>query len=794
MERLLDYFIPSKYELNFHVNRDKTELKGETTIYGEAKTEQIKIHAVDMTIDKIEIDGIKTEYQHETGVIYLKTERGEHKITIWHHSSVDEDMQGAYLSKYQKDGKEEHLLTTQFESHYAREAFPCIDEPAAKAVYKISLTSDDIEDTLLSNMPIEQETVENGQKTAIFAKTPRMSSYLVAFIAGKLISYETSSKHGVKIAAYAVNNQKTEDLKLPGDFAADVLDYYDELFQTPYPLPKLDLVAIPDFDAGAMENWGLVTFREIAMLANEKSSIEQKIYISTVVAHELSHMWFGDLVTMKWWDDLWLNESFANTMELYSTAKVRPEYNAWDDFYTDTVQIALRRDCLPGVQPVHVDVENVEEIDTLFDGAIVYAKGGRMVVMLMHAMGEENFFKGLKDYFDQHKYSNTCADDLWNALTPYADFDVKEFMTPWLIQPGFPSIMTNMQQHRFLLAKNDEPNYIYPIRELKDDLSGHYLINYTEDELKEKLANMSVLSKEQKLRLLTDRRLLAKTSEVSSVSLLPLIEAFKDEDDVAIWEAIAIAVSDLKLFFDPNTKEKENFRRFIIELCKKQSERLGIEAKSDDTLNDIKLRPIIMGLMIYANDSIYIQSVVDKYISTDLKDMNPDCRWAIMSILARNDKNRAIEYFNIYKDCIDPELKDDLSGAMTSVMDRDILISFIKELKDGAIRPQDRLSTFAKILRNYRSTEDALDWMMQNWDWLAKTEGEKSIGMYPRCAATVIKTQQNTDKYIQFFQKYESDLSIGREVRVGIALLEAKLKLIQQDKDAIYNYLSGKYA
>jgi aminopeptidase N len=247
------------------------------------------------------------------------------------------------------------------------------------------------------------------------------------FALGDFVSYETVSKHGVKITSYACANQSAKDLEFSAHFAADVLDFYDDCFKTPFPLPKMDLLAVPDFEAGAMENWGLVTFREIAMLANEKSSFDQKQYVAIVVAHELSHMWFGDLVTMKWWDDLWLNESFANMMESYATDKVRPELSAWDDFYTSAVLGSLQRDCLPGVQPVKVEVKNVEDITNLFDGAIVYGKGSRLLMMLMRTMGEKNFFKGLADYFEKHKYKNTEADDLWKALNPYADFDVKEF-------------------------------------------------------------------------------------------------------------------------------------------------------------------------------------------------------------------------------------------------------------------------------------------------------------------------------------------------------------------------------
>lgn len=794
MEKFFNYYAPSEYTLDLYINRDKTELSGITTIKGEVKQSPIKLHAVDMQIERVELDGKPTEYIYKDGAIIIDAPLGEHELNIRHVATVQADMQGAYLSTYMLNGKEERMLTTQFESHYAREAFPCIDEPAAKAKYSIIITSEDAEDTILSNMPAIEEQLVNGAKKVRFEQTPPMSSYLVAFIASKLISYETKSVHGVKITAYATPAQSVEELKIGGDFAADVLDYYDDLFKVPYPLPKLDLVAIPDFDAGAMENWGLMTFREVAMLASEKSSIEQKIYISTVIAHEISHMWFGDLVTMKWWDDLWLNESFANTMELYATAKVRPEYNAWDDFYTGTVQIALRRDCLPGVQPISVDVKSVEEIDTLFDGAIVYAKGGRMIVMLMRAMGEDNFFKGISDYFNKHKYSNTSADDLWEALTPYAEFDVKSFMTPWLTQPGYPVVETNGTQYRFLLTDGDKSSYRYPIAQLLDDLSGHYLIKLSDTELNDKLTNISSLSKEQKLRLLIDRRLLAKTDAVESVSLLPLLAAFKHETDACIWGTISGIIGDLKIFFEPKSKEKQQFRNFVKELVRVEYERLGIEAKASDTLNDTKLRPIIMGLMLYVNDDVFLSRIEERYARQAFDTLNPDYRWVIGAALVRRQASRSLDYFNIYKKSVNPELKGDLADAMLSVMDHDILAGYLHELRDGAVRPQDRLSFFVRLMRNYRLTSEALDWMYQNWEWLMQEEGEKSIGAYPRYSAMLIKRQADADKYHEFFEQYINTASVAREIKVGYADIASRMHLIAQDSPAIYKYLAVNYA
>ena len=289
MERFYEYFAPTHYDLNLSITNRKTKIHGRVEISGEVKAKTIKLHAVDIEISELVIDDKVTEYEQKDGALIIKNqELGEHRIEIEFTSEIKENMESAYLSKYVADGEEHLIVATQFESHYARQCFPCIDEPSAKATFSLKIASIQT-DTVLSNMPPKFSLTQDGRKTVEFEETPRMSTYLLAFVVGDFVAYETESKHGVKITSYAGIHQPVEDLKHSANFAAEVLDFYDDLFKTPFPLPKLDLVALPDFEAGAMENWGLTTYREIAMLANEKSAIDQKLYVDLVIAHELSH-------------------------------------------------------------------------------------------------------------------------------------------------------------------------------------------------------------------------------------------------------------------------------------------------------------------------------------------------------------------------------------------------------------------------------------------------------------------------------------------------------------------------
>lgn len=790
MEKFFDYFNPSHYALDFRINSTKTELTGVVSIDGEAKNSTVKLHAVGLNITKVSVDTAEhANYQYVDGVIQIFDQSiGTHQITVEYTAPITADMQGAYLSTYQLDGQEERIVVTQFESHYARECFPCVDEPVAKATFDLRLTSEDPEDTLVANMPVAFTINHHDSKVAEFQTTPRMSTYLVAFAVGKFINYEAKSKHGVKITAYAGLHQKADDLKLATDFAADVLDFYDDLFKVPYPLPKLDLLALPDFEAGAMENWGLMTFREIALLADDNSALDQKLYVDVVVAHEISHMWFGDLVTMAWWDDLWLNESFANMMEIYATDKVRPNTGAWDYYYTTSIMSALRRDCLPGVQPVRVDVGDVADIANLFDGSIVYSKGSRLLLMLMRIMGEYNFFKGITDYFNQHKYGNTKADDLWNALSPYANFDVREFMNPWLTQPGYP-VITGTEQHRFLLNGEAE-NFQYPIRELREDLSGHYLINLSEEELVNKLQHTSEMGKEQKLRLLIDRRYLAKTHMVASASLLPLIKSFTGETDPVIWKIISSIIADLKIFFEPKTPEKHQFRLFLKDLVAGQYQRLGVVARPEDSNDDTKLRPIIMSIMLYVSDPDFVAAIEQQYINTDIVSVNPNLRWVVGAVLVKHHDELSRKYFDLYCNTVDASLKQDLADALSRTHNHDIAVTYLDDIKNGSIRPQDRFGFLLRLAGNYIVKADVFNWLYANWDWLATEEGDKTISDYPRYFAGLVKTQAESDQYHAFFSQHEQDATVARDIKVAYAEIAARLDIIAFDHQGIYDYLA----
>ncbi|MBR2587025.1 M1 family metallopeptidase [Candidatus Saccharibacteria bacterium] len=816
MERLLDFFIPKSYLLNLFIDKHENTIKGTVKIKGRSKSaDLIKLHSVDQTIDFFKINDKSIDFTLENGILTAPAApRSDLDVEVGFHGSLKENMQGAYLSTYAYDGKEERIVSTQFESHYARECFPCIDEPAAKATFELTITIPDEDDIVLSNTagakaPIAAqhggydrvlgaEPRNDGREGAgdasgdshkavtwKFEKTPRMSTYLLAFAIGRFNSIEGTTKSGIKVRTFAPLNQDKNLLKLPNVIAIKSLDYYEDLFKVKYPLKKLDQVAIPDFEAGAMENWGLVTYRESQFLCDENSSIGTKESAALTITHELSHQWFGNLVTMKWWNDLWLNESFATIMEYYATDKLFPKFKIWDDFFISDCFAALERDAIQGVQAVREDVNDPAEIATLFDPCIVYAKGAHLMLMLIREMGEENFLKGLKDYFEKNAYKNADADDLWRSLEPFAKgFSVRDLMHAWLTQPGYP-VVTDEAQQRFLLDGSSDDSK-YPIPEVRDDMSGHYLINLSGPEFEDALNNFESLSHEQKLRLLIDRLLLSETPIVSTASLIPLVEKFKHETNAPIWGMIDGIISKATIFIDYDSKEEAILKNYLYKIVKPRLDKLGFLPKTKEDQNTTELRQLLMSDAIYSKNPEFIDELCALY-QDDLENLNANSRIFILSAkLWRDEETIYSQFFDRYKVTANPALKSNLRACLAHPRKPENIDFAINLLKNpDLIKPQDHLS-FLLSLRRWRFTKDrALNWLFENWNYVYKINGEKSIEDYPRYFASTIDREEDAKKFFDFFTPLSSDPVLARALKVGRNDIETTLKLIKSDKAAV---------
>lgn len=810
MERLLDYFVPEKYILDISVNKEQKEISGKVVILGRAEAENIKFHAVGIEVEGVLVNGKKWDFETRDGLLtVLGVPRSDLRVEVGYHGSLNENMEGAYLSTYEYQGRTERIVATQFESHYAREAFPCIDEPAAKAVFELSITADK-EDLVLANTP---EAKREGLKR-IFAPTPRMSTYLLAFVIGKFQGKTVVNKHGTEITTYCALNQDIDSVDFANEVAARSLEFYDDNFGVSYPLAKLTQVALPDFEAGAMENWGLVTYRETMLLSGKTATLSTKKSVALTVAHELSHQWFGDLVTMKWWDDLWLNESFATVMEYMAVDAIYPEFKIWEGFFTGDALAALRRDCLTGVQAVHQDVEDPAEIATLFDPAIVYAKGARLMLMLIRLMGWEKFTKGLRDYFTEYAYQNTVGDDLWGSLEKYADFNVFKLMHAYIDQPGYPVItgvkkaegtseyfalpateFAEIEQKRFLIDGGLEPSD-WPILEVKEDMSWHYILNLSEEELSNRLSKFDQLGLEEKLRLLIDRDLVSKTELAASSSLLPLIAQFKEEGSAAVWNILLTIISGLKIFFEPDSPEETAYRKFIGELVRPKLAEIGAKTREGDDENTIRLRGILLGLEFFAedyegSDFRVIRELAELY-RDDLTEIDPEIRSDVLDAKIYLSPEMLPKYLEMYKGKDDPEIKFDLLFSLTMVKNKKALTE-VKGLlnQPEVVKPQDQFYLFLYLLRNRRMRLEMLDWLEENWEYVREMGGDKTLENYPRYSAASIRTADEYQRWMEVFSPLEDDLVLKRAIEVGKNEIMARIRLISQDAESVKQKLKN---
>ena len=775
MDRLIKYFVPEKYVLDLNIDKHKKTIGGVVTVDGEAKAEVVKFHAVDFEILNVKVDGKDAKFKYAKDVLEVSISAGKHTIEIEYTGTLNENMQGAYLSTYDFEGKKEIIVATQFESHYAREAFPCIDEPAAKAVFELNIKlPEGSNDLILTN-------------TKLGEPTPRMSTYLLAWVIGRFHGKTIKNTHGTEITTYVALNQDVDSVNFANDVAAKSLEFYDDNFGVPYPLEKCDQVALPDFEAGAMENWGLVTYRESMLIAGKDATLSTKKGVALTVAHELSHQWFGDLVTMEWWDDLWLNESFASVMEYYAVDYAYPEFKIFEGFFTGDALAALRRDCLSGVQSVHQDVKDPAEIATLFDPAIVYAKGARLMLMVIRAMGWEDFTKGIRDYFAEYKYGNTIGDNLWDALNKYADFDVKKMMHAFIDKPGYP-VITDGKQKRFLLD-GEMTDANWPIPEIREDMSSHYILNLPDAEFEERLARFDSLNLEEKLRLLIDRDLLSKTSLVSAASLLPLVLKLKNENSAAIWNIIVTIIGTLKVFFKYGTEEEKKFKVFVRELVNAKLSEIGIKTREGDDENMIRLRANLLALDFYAEDLLKIKELAEMY-NEDYSAMDMEIRDDILDAKIYLEPELIDKYTEDYAKISDPEIKFDLLFAATLSRDDKVVDKMVSLLeKPEIVKPQDHFHLFIYEYRNPAAKDKAWSWLTSHWDYVKKITGDKSLEDYPRYTATSIKTQEDFDKYLEFFEPMAAEPALKRAIEVGKNEIKARLELIAEDKKAVLDEL-----
>jgi puromycin-sensitive aminopeptidase len=677
---------PSRYELRLRPSLAEATFSGSVTIdvTVDVATDTLVLNADELTIRRCEVGGVAATWSLEptTERLFVTPDApldpGTSTLTIEFDGVLNDQLRGFYRSTYiDDDGVEQVIATTQMQATDCRRAFPCWDEPEFKAVFAITLDVDEGL-TAISNAHELDRTTTEGRCEIRFADTMVMSSYLVAFVVGRLEATDTVDVDGTPLRLVHVPG-KGHLSEFGLDVGAFSLRWFQQYYGIEYPGTKIDLVALPDFAAGAMENLGCITFRESLLLVDPATSTQhERQLVADVVAHELAHMWFGDLVTMRWWNGIWLNEAFATFMEVAACDAFRPDWERWTAFGVER-SAAFETDSLASTRPVEFEVRSPADCDGMFD-VLTYQKGGALLRMLEQYLGAERFRAGVAHYLELHSYANTETNDLWDAIESTSGDPVRRIMDSWIWQPGYPLVTASvsdgrleLRQRRFSFDRRetdagpDGQRWAIPVQirvgatsttllldtestsVLLDDSDrgappivvnagghGFYRVAYS-DELRGRLdaATIASLSTLERYNLVDDAWAATLAGRLSVAELLEFLGAFESEREHSVWQAIAIALRGVGRLWDDGA-DLDGFRERVRQLATPALHDLGEPTQGESDLTS-KLRGLLVGVVGVLGNDLGVQAQCREWFdvaSDDPTAIDPELTAAATSVVA----------------------------------------------------------------------------------------------------------------------------------------------------------------
>ncbi|KAG0195736.1 Aminopeptidase 2 mitochondrial, partial [Mortierella sp. GBA30] len=685
-------------------------------------------------------------------------------------------------------------------------------------------------------------------KEVKFATTPVMSTYLVAFIVGKFEYVETVTKNlpkPITCRVYVLPG-KTEEAEFALSVTPLALEYFTDLFGVAYPLPKMDLITIPDFESGAMENWGLVTYRAIRLLFNEKTSdLSYKRHIAYTICHEIAHQWFGNLVTMDWWDYLWLNEGFATWVGNLAVSKFFPEWDNWSYFIADGFQMGLALDGLRSSHPIEVPCKHPHEIHQIFD-AISYYKGASCIRMLSSWLGLDVFLQGIRIYMKKHAYKNTCTEDLWVALSEASGVDVAQFMNAWIKQVGYPVVQVEedsdastltFKQSRYLSsgdlsAAEDTARWTIPLGlepepyngkeraallsedslSVKLQKSGLYKVNsnyngffrtaYSASALAR--ISQSIRSKDplftpgDRVGLLADLGALSKSGHVRTSSLLELLESFEEEDQYVVWVAIAERVNVLASVFYQQPKDFQlALEKFQCKLFSKAATKLGWDSAISDDYRSTLLRKLLLTSAGCAGDEAVVQEAQKRfasYVTGDAQALNQNVQSAAFEIVVMHGSETDFEkVLKCWRDATATDQKLAAIGALTAVRHPNLVQRLLDISVSKEVKAQDINYFFAGLSRNTSSRHVLWEYIKANWDMLTKRyEGSMALlGNIVKSGVGRFVSEDMAKDCEKFFEGKNVD-DIVRPIAQSLEVVRSNAKWVARDAEDVREWLVSK--
>jgi aminopeptidase N len=687
--------VPRAYVIQLEPDSDDLVTAGSESIDVEVlrSTDRIVINAVDTEISQARLSGPHTtedlvpqiDPNAETVTFQTKTslQPGSYQLSLAFRSKITEQPHGLFIQYFRAGNQLERLLSTQMEPTDARRLFPCWDEPVFRAVYQLTVRAKR-EDTVMSNMPIAgEQPLGADEKLVAFDRTPAMASYLFVLACGKLEWLEDEIA-GVKVRILTTPGKK--DLgRYALEVTKEILPYYNEYFGVPYPVPKLDQIALPAGFGGAMENWGGITYNEDLLLFDPQASSDlakQRVFVT--MAHEIAHQWFGDLVTMAWWDNIWLNEGFASWMEKKAADHFNPDWKVWVHANNDK-QRAMAFDARKTSHPIQQPITDEAQANSAFD-EITYQKGLSFIRMLENYLGEETFRSGIRFYMARHKYSNTTTEDLWEALETAAGKPVRDVAASWTEQPGFPLIKiktqcangrqtVSLEQTRFLIGESDTvplrwsiPVGIMRVREpdkiehiLLDKLSaefgfsgcdeaieanagdvGFFRVSYEPALFNKLKRSASQLPESDRVNLVTDTWATVESGDSPASTFFELLEGLGQDDSYAVWQSIIgfeRTTGPLKLVnrLEQDQPGKTRYENYVCTLLNQKLAELTWDEKVGEPIEKRLLRPLLIEALGMFGDQPVIEEASRRFASfrENPTSLNPNLRPAVIRIVGR---------------------------------------------------------------------------------------------------------------------------------------------------------------
>jgi aminopeptidase N len=715
---------------------------------------------------------------------------GSHTIAIDFTGTLNGQLRGFYLSKTSK----RNYAVTQFEATDARRAFPCFDEPAYKATFDISLIID-AGDTAISNTNIASDIPgpATGKHTVRFVDTPKMSTYLVAFLVGDFQCVSGQSD-GVPIRACA-----TPDKVKLGKFAVTsaeyILHYFNNYFGIKYPMPKLDMIAIPDFEAGAMENFGAITYRETDLLLDENTaSVDSKRNVALVVAHEMAHQWFGDMVTMQWWNNIWLNEGFASWMENKPVEKWKPEWNVSQLVAAD-LDGTLNLDAQRTTRTIRAEADTPDEITEMFDG-ITYGKAGAVLLMVENYLGEETFRLGIHNYLAAHLYGNATAEDFWNAQTAASHKPVDKVMTSFVVQPGVPILTfgepqagrVDVRQQRFFLSAKvkdgaaqvwtipaclkaaDGSAHCDVLTSAEQKIAtanapflfanaggtGYYRTSYTDADYEKIVANADSLIPEERISLLGDQWAKVRAEKATVGSYLDLVSALKSDKS---WILQTSAYGGMAAI---NTRIASDAERAQLAAWVRQSYTPAFKALGDFAPSDgpekRELRAALFGLLgdIGKDPEVIAQSkkITAEYLANPESVEGTLAQTAMRIAASNGDEQLFNQLQSVSASASNPEIGEGALFALGNFTDPVLEKRALDYAVSGKVKNQDSIGLIGEILDTRETYPLSWQFVQQNWD---KVKAQITTGSGARlvgAAGATVCTVDEREQFSSFFASH----------------------------------------